>query len=281
MRIDSHHHFWNYDPQEYPWITPEMSALRRDFIPPDLAEVSRECHIDGVVSVQARQSIDETRYLLNYAAEHEFVRAVIGWVPLVSPSLPEVLDSLAASAELKALRHVIQDEPDAGFILREDFNRGVSLLKYYSLVYDILIYAWQLPQAIRFVDRHPDQEFVLDHIAKPTISSSRPDGEWVRQIRELALRENVVCKFSGVVTEVVDTEIEPALLTPWWETVLEAFGPDRLLFGSDWPVCLLRCSYGRWVSLVKGLIGELSEAEQAAIMGDNASKVYNLNGAAN
>jgi L-fuconolactonase len=281
MGIDSHHHFWNYDPQEYPWITPEMGALQRDFLPPDLAEVSRESHIDGVVSVQARQSLDETRYLLGYAAVHELVRGVVGWVPLASPSLPEVLDPLAASAKLKALRHVIQDEPDEGFILREDFNRGISLLKDYSLVYDILICARQLPQAIRFVDRHPDQAFVLDHIAKPTISRSGPDGEWARKVRELARRENVVCKFSGVVTEVMNAEIEPALLAPWWETVLEAFGADRVLFGSDWPVCLLRCGYGRWVSLVRELIGELSESEQASIMGDNASRVYKLNGAAN
>jgi L-fuconolactonase len=253
-----------------------MSVLKRDFLPAILAAEINQAGIDGVVSVQARQTVEETAWLLAMAAEHEFIRGVVGWVPLAAADLESVLEPLAESPWLKALRHVVQDEPDDVFILGAAFNRGVAQLKQFGLVYDILIFAKQLANAIRFVDQHPEQPFVLDHIAKPTIRAAEFDQPWDAAVRELARRDNVVCKFSGVVTEVRDADWSPDLIRPYWEAALEAFGPKRLMFGSDWPVCLLRSGYGQWVSTVRQLIATLSPAEQTDIMGANACRVYGL-----
>ena len=276
MQIDSHHHFWKYDPVQYEWIGPEMSVLKRDFLPAGLADEMGPAGIDGVVSVQARQTLEETAWLLAMAAEYEFIRGVVGWVPLVSPQLASVVEPLAQSPWLKAVRHVVQDEPDDAFILGTEFNRGVSQLKQIGLVYDILIFAKHLANSIRFVDQHPDQLFVLDHIAKPTIRGAEFHETWGVELRELARRENVVCKFSGVVTEVRDAAWSTDLLRPYWDVAIEAFGPERLMFGSDWPVCLLRSGYGQWVATVRQLIAPLTSTEQDAIMGGNASRVYSL-----
>ncbi len=276
MEVDSHHHFWKYDPDKYAWIGKDMGVLKRDFLPADLSREIEAAGIDGVVSVQARQTIEETRWLLEIAAQHDFILGVVGWVPLATSEIGDVLDSFDGSPWLKAVRHVVQDEPDDEFILRDDFNRGVALLKDFGLVYDVLIFAKHLLPTIRFVDRHQDQPFVLDHIAKPTIAAAQFHKTWAAQLRELARRENVVCKFSGVVTEVRDREWSLDLLRPYWDVALAAFGPDRLLFGSDWPVCLLRSDYGKWVSTVRALIGELSNEEQAAILGGNAARAYAL-----
>lgn len=276
MQIDSHHHFWNYDPVEYGWIGPGMSVLKQDFLPATLADEIGRAGIDGVVSVQARQTVEETAWLIGMAAEYEFIRGVVGWVPLASPHVVSVLEPLAQSPWLKAVRHVVQDEPDEAFILGTDFNQGISQLKQFGLVYDILIYAKHLANSICFVDRHPDQPFVVDHIAKPTIQSTEFDEVWAFGLRELARRENVVCKFSGVVTEVRDATWSTASIRPYWDVAIEAFGPKRLMFGSDWPVCLLRSGYGEWVSTVRELIAELSPDEQANIMGATACKAYGL-----
>ncbi len=276
MQIDSHHHFWKYDPVQYEWIGPDMSVLKRDFLPADLADEIEPAGIDGVVSVQARQTVEETAALLAMAAEHEFIHGVVGWVPLASPDVAAVLEPLAQSPCLKAVRHVVQDEPDDAFILGDEFNRGVSQLKRFALVYDILIYARQLANSIRFVDRHPDQSFVLDHIAKPMIQAAEFPRAWADELRGLARREHVVCKFSGVVTEVRDAAWSAELIRPYWDAALEAFGPKRLMFGSDWPVCLLRSGYGQWVSTVRELIADLTPAEQSDIMGANACRVYGL-----
>jgi len=276
MQIDSHHHFWNYDPVQYQWIGPQMSVLKRDFLPATLADEIEQAGIDGVVSVQARQTVEETVSLLAMAVEYEFIRGVVGWVPLVSPDIVSVLEPLARSPWLKGVRHVVQDEPDDAFILGTEFNRGVSQLKQFGLVYDILIFARHLDNSTRFVDQHPDQPFVLDHIAKPTIQASEFHKTWAVELRELARREHVVCKFSGVVTEVRHVTWSAELIRPYWEAAIEAFGPKRLMFGSDWPVCLLRSGYGQWVSTVRELIGDLSSAEQGDIMGANACRVYDL-----
>lgn len=276
MQIDSHHHFWKYDPVQYGWIDPGMSVLKRDFLPANLSDEIRQSGIDGVVSVQARQTAEETVWLLAMAAEHEFIRGVVGWVPLASPEVASVLEPLARSPWLKAVRHVVQDEPDDAFILGTEFNRGVSQLKQFGLVYDILIYAKQLANSIRFVDQHPDQPFVLDHIAKPTIQAAEFHRTWAEELRELARRENVTCKFSGVVTEVRDAAWSIETVRPYWDAAINAFGPKCLMFGSDWPVCLLRSGYGQWVSTVRELIADLSPAEQSDIMGANASRVYGL-----
>lgn len=275
MNIDAHHHFWHYSAAEYGWISEDMSGIRRDFLPADLQRTIRDTDIDGVVSVQARQTLEETQWLLQLAGNHSFIRGVVGWVPLVSPTLREILDPFAADPKLKGVRHVIQGEPDDQFPLRPDFSCGIGLLREYDLTYDILIVERQLPAAIALVDRHPEQRFVLDHIAKPLIREGVLQP-WAGRIRELAQRENVWCKLSGMVTEADFSTWTVAHLSPYIEVVLGAFGPKRVMFGSDWPVCLAACDYARWVTIVRDAIHHLSSDEQAAIMGKNACEAYRL-----
>jgi L-fuconolactonase len=274
MKIDAHHHFWHYNPEEYGWIDDSMRELQRDFLPADLARELDAVGIDGVVTVQARQSLAETRWLLSLAAQNPFMKGVVGWVPLVDPRICEHLDELASSTALKAVRHVVQDEPDY-FLLRDDFNAGVAVLRDYRLAYDILIFERQLPQAIELVDRHPRQMFVLDHLAKPR-AKDREFEPWRTNIRRLAQRENVYCKFSGLVTE-ADWKAwtEPELLV-YLDIALEAFGPRRLMFGSDWPVCLLATSYSFWYELVARFCARLSADEHYRIYGGTAAEAYRL-----
>ena len=273
--IDAHHHFWRYDAQDYAWIKDSMKAIRRDFLPVDLEKTIRAAGVDGVVSVQARQSLEETRWLLELADKNPFVRGVVGWAPLISPDIGDILDELTANPKLRALRHVLQGEPDEFYMLREDFDYGVSLLRRHGLAYDILIFERHLSQTIQFVDRHPQQIFVLDHVAKPRIRD-RVMEPWREHFRELARRPNVYCKISGLVTEADYTNWTEADLRPYAETALEAFGPHRLIFGSDWPVCLVACDYARWLGLVRGWITELSATEQARILGETAAEAYRL-----
>jgi L-fuconolactonase len=273
-RIDSHHHLWRYDPVEYSWITEGMSAIRRDFTPEDLFQESGSNGIFGFIAVQARQSLDETWALLEAADKHPAIRAVVGWAALSGPDLERILPTVAGHPKLKGIRHIVQDEPDPDYILREDFNRGVSALKPFHLVYDILIYERHLPQAIEFVDRHPDQVFVLDHIAKPRIRD-REISPWRERLREIARRPNVYCKLSGVVTE-AGPEWTEQDLRPYIDTAIEAFTPQRLMFGSDWPVCLLRCKYGRWVEVIENSISQLTASERDRIWAGTAREAYGL-----
>jgi L-fuconolactonase len=273
--IDSHHHFWIYKPDEFGWISDEMKALRRDFLPRDLQGTIRDSSVVGVVSVQARQSVRETDFLLGIAAIEPWVRGVVGWAPLADAKVAAVLERLAANKKLKGVRHVVQDEPDPDFILRPDFNEGVKLLDGFGLAYDILIYERHLPAAIQFVDRHPNQRFVLDHIAKPRIREGILEP-WRAHMREMAKRENVYCKLSGVVTEAACDHWTPADLAPYVEDVIEAFGPKRVMFGSDWPVLLTCCPYRVWMETVSGFVGGLSESEQARIWAETAIEAYGL-----
>jgi len=275
MIIDSHHHFWKYDPIEYDWIDDSMKVIRKDFLPESLELTIREAGVDGVISVQARQSVEETSWLLEMARQNKFIKGVVGWLPLINDDIEVELEKYSGNKLLKGLRHVIQGEPDPKFMLRKDFNSGVSLLKKYSMAYDILIVERQLPNMIRFVDQHPDQVFVLDHIAKPLIAKHEL-SLWKENIQELARRENVSCKISGMVTEADFNSWTPPQLQPYFDVVLEAFGADRLLFGSDWPVCLVATSYKNWMKLVQKSISELSKIEQAQIMGENAIRLYQL-----
>jgi len=275
MIIDSHHHFWKYDPIEYDWIDDSMKVIRKDFLPESLELTIREAGVDGVISVQARQSVEETSWLLEMARQNKFIKGVVGWLPLINDDIEVELEKYSGNKLLKGLRHVIQGEPDPKFMLRKDFNSGVSLLKKYSMAYDILIVERQLPNMIRFVDQHPDQVFVLDHIAKPLIAKHEL-SLWKENIQELARRENVSCKISGMVTEADFNSWTPPQLQPYFDVVLEAFGADRLLFGSDWPVCLVATSYKNWMELVQKNISELSKIEQAKIMGENAIRLYRL-----
>lgn len=278
MIIDAHHHFWQYDPVQYPWIDEAKSRLQRDFLPQHLAAEIKVAGVDGVVSVQARQTLDETRWLLDFAERNEFIRGVVGWAPLISPRVDEELAPLAERNKLKAVRHVLQDEPDPDYMLRSDFNDGIRCLARYGLAYDILVFEGQLPQAIQLIDRHPAQIFVLDHIAKPRIGEGLL-SPWRENIRELARRQNVYCKISGMATEADWQRWTPEQLRPYYDVVLEAFGPQRLMFGSDWPVCLLACDYRLWKDLVgEFFIAELSPAEQKRILGETAIEAYRLTG---
>jgi L-fuconolactonase len=266
---------WKYTEAEYGWISSEMGALRRDFLPGDLQNEIASAGKDGAVTVQARQTLEETRWLLQLAQENSFLRGIVGWAPLASPDFPEYLAEFASHPKLKALRHVIQDEPDDTFILREDFNRGVSALAATGLVYDILIHERHLPCAAQFVDRHPNQVFVLDHLAKPLIRQ-RVISPWCEHLKELAARPNVHCKISGMVTEADWSQWTVEDLRPYFDAALESFGPERLLAGSDWPVCLLASSYGRWWETLGNLVSGLSGSEQEKILGENAVRVYRL-----
>lgn len=273
MMIDSHHHFWRYTPEEFGWIDDSMASIRRDFLPPDLEEAILGTGIDGVISVQARTTLEETHWLLSLAARHDLIKAVVGWAPLASPGLGDILETLTASPKLRGLREVCQGQP-RGFLLRPDFLDGVGELSRHGLVYDLLIYSSQLEEAIEFVDRFPSQVFVLDHIAKPRIAESLTEP-WARLIAELAKRPHVYCKLSGMVTE-ADASWSKEKLRPYFETVLEAFGPSRLMYGSDWPVCLTRCSYEHWHATVTSLLSALSPDEKADIFGRTAARAYAL-----
>lgn len=276
MKIDAHQHFLEYAAAQYGWIDDAMSAIRRDFLPSDLEKEIRGAGIDGVVSVQARQTLAETHWLLTLAAQHPFIKGVVGWVPLTEPSVRDELDRFWGDPRLRAVRHVVQAEPD-GYLLRRDFNAGVSVLRETGLAYDLLIHEHQLPEATRFVDGHPQQVFVLDHLAKPRAKENRLEP-WRQNLKELARRENVYCKVSGLVTEADFHAWTEAQLRPYLEVALEAFGPQRLMFGSDWPVCLVACPYRRWYDAVWRFAASLSPAEQASLFGRTAACAYGLPG---
>jgi len=277
MIIDAHHHFWKYTAAEYGWISPQMSVLRRDFLPGDLLAETQSAGVDGVVSVQARQTLEETGWLLDLAEQEEFaglIRGVVGWVPLISPDIDADLERFAGRPKLRGVRHVLQDEP-AEFMLRDDFDRGVGRLHRLGLRYDILIFERQLPAAIELVDRHPNQVFVLDHVAKPRIR----EGivlPWRQRMLELGRRPNVYCKISGMVTEADHQAWAVEQLEPYLQTALEAFGPGRLMIGSDWPVCLLACDYRRWIGIVGDFAARLSAAERKRLLSETAIEAYGL-----
>ena len=273
-RIDAHHHFWHYTPAEYGWIDDAMASIRRDFLPPDLAEEIRPAQIDAVISVQARQTLVETAWLLEMAAANPFIAGVVGWVPLTDPSCPSLLEKLAGRTPLKGVRHVLQAEPDSYFD-RVSFNDGILHLRALNLTYDILIVHHQLPAAIHLVDRHPNQIFVLDHIAKPPIRAGE-NQPWADNLAELAQRPNVFCKLSGIVTEADYTSWTYEQILPYMESALQAFGPTRLLFGSDWPVCRVATTYSDWVRTVERFAQSLSEDERKALFHSNAVRAYNL-----
>ena len=274
LRIDAHQHFWRYSPQEFGWIDDAMACIRRDFLPGDLAPELRANSIGGTLAVQARQSVAETEWLLELAAQSDWIVGVVGWLPLASPDFETHLERHRANAKLRGLRHVLQAEPEV-FFDDADFDRGLRRMQSTGLVYDLLIVEQQMPAALRLVDRHPNQVIVLDHLAKPRIA----DGTlhpWAKRLHALASREHVCCKLSGMVTEADFHRWTIDDLRPFVETALEAFGPSRLLFGSDWPVCTVASSYTRWLESAEELLRGCSFAEREAIFGGNAARVYGL-----
>jgi L-fuconolactonase len=274
-RIDAHHHFWKYDPVEYNWINDQMSRIRHDFLPADLHEEMRAAGISGAISVQARQTLEETRWLLELAGQHDFILGVVGWVPLTDPKVDTILADLTRSRKLRGVRHVLQDEPDPFYVLRDDFNTGIRALRRFELTYDILIFERHLPQTIEFVEKHPGQIFVVDHLAKPRVRDNEL-SPWRENLHELAKRPNTYCKLSGLVTEANYSDWSIEQLTPYLDTALSAFGPNRLMFGSDWPVCLVAIDYPEWAAIVASAISGLSPSEQERIWSGTAQEAYRI-----
>ena len=274
--IDSHHHLWNYSPEEYNWIPPG-TLLAHDHFVAELEKATAAAGVDATVVVQARQLLAESDWLLSLADQSDLIAGVVGWVPLVDGNVREPLGRLAAHPKFKAVRHVLQAEPDSYF-LRDDLHRGLSLLPDLDLRYDLLLFQRQLPVAIQLVDRQPDLGIIIDHIAKPEIRKGRIDPTWKAGMAELAKRDNILgVKISGMVNEVVEAEIDEATLRAYFDETLTLFGPDRVLFGTDWPVCLLRIeSYQAWADMVRGFVRALMPDEQGAILHDNAIRIYNL-----
>jgi L-fuconolactonase len=273
--IDAHHHFWHYNPEEYGWIGESMLKLRRNFLPSDLEPELAAGGVHAVVTVQARQTLVETEWLLSLAKEHPWMAGVVGWIPLTSSNAAAHLEHLSPHPKLKGVRHILHDEADDNYMLRPDFLAGIKELRRFHLAYDILIFERHLPQSLQLVDRFPNQVFVLDHIAKPRIKAGAMEP-WRTGIIELAKRPNVYCKLSGMVTEADWNNWSFENLRPYFETVLKAFGPKRLMFGSDWPVLLMAGTYHSWLQTVLHVIEPLSESERARIMGGTAREAYRL-----
>jgi L-fuconolactonase len=275
MRLDAHQHFWHYSPEEYGWIEPDMTAIRQDRLPEDLAPLLTSAKLDGTVAVQARQSLEETQWLLELADQHSFIKGVVGWIDLCTPDLRTQLVRFSGHRKLCGVRHVVQDEPDDQFMLRDDFLHGIAALAEFNLTYDILIFPRHLPVAVELVERFPAQPFVLDHIAKPLIKDGVLEP-WTTGIRRLAAHDNVLCKVSGMITEADWQDWQPPRFQPYLDIVLEAFGPRRLMFGSDWPVCTLAGTYEKVVGLFASFARQLSADEQAEIWGGTARRFYGL-----
>ncbi len=275
MRIDAHQHFWNYQPARDTWITEEMPSLKRDFLPQHLLSELRSAGIDGSIAVQADQSEQETRFLLALAENHPAILAVVGWVDLCAPDIANRLAHLRKSQQLSGFRHIVQAEPDDRFVLRADFRRGISCLAQFEFTYDILIHPKHLPAAIELVASYPRQRFVVDHLAKPGIRA-RQLQPWARLMRELAASPNVFCKLSGLITEADWAHWQPEDFKPYLDVVFESFGPEHLMFGSDWPVCLLAGTYQQVVTLISSYLRSRPLEEQAAVFGGNAARFYNL-----
>ena len=272
--IDAHHHLWRYNAEEFGWIDEPMAALRRDFLMEDLAPELAAAGVDGTVVVQARQSMEETQWLCALAAGSSSIRGVVGWAPVASPKFQGMLEELGSMERLVGLRHVVQGEA-SGFLDGADFNRGVSLLADAGLTYDILILQSQLAEAIRFVDRHPAQAFVVDHAAKPRIAA-RETEPWRTHLRELGRRPNVMCKVSGMVTEAEWVDCGINCLREYLDVCVESFGAKRMMAGSDWPVCLMASSYVGWWELLREYFKGFDGSERAGILGGNAVDFYGL-----
>jgi len=275
VRLDAHQHFWHYVPEHYPWITDRLGALTRDFMPADLEPHLRALAFDGTIAVQARQDVGDTEFLLGLAERHPMIKGVVGWVDLCSSDVGRQLDTYAKHAALVGVRHIVHDEPDDDFMLRQDFRAGIARLREYGLTYDLLLFPQHLSRAVSLVDEFPEQAFVLDHIAKPPIRDRRM-SPWDDDLRRLAERPNVVCKLSGLVTEARWDAWQPADIVPYLDVVVQAFGTSRLLIGSDWPVCTLAADYAGTMGLVIDYVNARHAAAADAIFGGNAATFYGI-----
>ena len=274
MRIDSHQHFWKFDPVRHAWIDSSMQNIAKDFLPKDLKPLLETNLMDGCIAVQADQSETETQFLLGLAEENSFIKGVVGWVDLSAEDLSQRLEVFSKNPLFKGVRHVLQAEKE-GFMLKDQFLRGISELKNFNLTYDILIYPNQLEEARLLIEKNPDQPFVLDHLAKPYIKQQKIKN-WASDIKELAKYKNVYCKLSGMVTEADWNHWQFENFKKYLSVAFDTFGSDRLMFGSDWPVCLLAGSYEHVVKIIDLFIENLEQEEKNNIMGGNACNFYNL-----
>jgi len=275
MKIDSHQHFWRYDAARDAWITDSMALLKRDFLPEHLAAELTVNGMDASIAVQADQSENETTFLLGLAENHKRIAGVVGWVDLLSPRVAERLEYFSHFSKLRGFRHVAHSEPDDRFLARGQFVEGIAQLHTFGFTYDILIYPKQLPAAIDLVTQLPEQRFVVDHLAKPEIRSVNT-SPWAAQMREIAQNKNVFCKISGLVSEADWKHWNADDFKPYLDVVFSAFSPDRLMFGSDWPVCLLAATYGQVKQLIDNYVEGFSQSDKDKIFGGNAAHFYGV-----
>lgn len=273
--IDAHVHFWKYNPIKDAWITEEMALLQRDFFPQDLKRVLEENGVTGIVAVQADQREKETEFLWQLANKNPFIKGIVGWVDLQNKNVEDKLLYWSQHPVVKGFRHIVQAETE-GFLKKEAFLNGIKLLKNFDFTYDILIYPNQLKEAIEFVNKFPNQKFILDHCAKPYIRDQKIN-EWKIEIKEIAENEHVYCKISGLVTEAKWNEWKSEDLQSYLDVVFESFGTDKILFGSDWPVMLLSSTYSKWRKLIEEYMLQFSDEEKQKVFDANAIKFYNLN----
>lgn len=275
MIIDTHHHLWNFNAYQYGWMDGSMSVLKRDYLPGDLEKELSNTPVTGTVVVQARQIIEETRWLLELADKHSFIMGVVGWVDLCSPDLREQLEEFAGHSKLVGVRHVIHDEPDDDFMLRNDFLKGIEMLRDFNLTYDLLLFPRHLQRAIKLAGMFPEQRFVLDHISKPLIKKGILQP-WEDDIRSLSMQPNVWCKISGMVTEADHSGWRYEDFVPYMSVVMKEFGNERIMLGSDWPVCRLAGEYDEVMSIPLEFINELNEEAKDRIYRLNAIECYKL-----
>lgn len=275
MKIDSHQHFWKYDPIKEAWITPEMAVIQKDFLPQDLKPLLSQNNFDGCIAVQADQSENETHFLLELARENDFIKGVVGWVDFKAPNIEERLEYFSGFKKLKGFRHIFQAETNPEFMLRNDFCNGIGKLAKYNFTYDILIGSQQWPFVTQFIQKFPEQHFVIDHLAKPDFKKS-DFTEFEKTIQNIAKNPNVFCKVSGLVTEAHWHNWKPEDFKTALDIITQNFGSDRLMFGSDWPVCLLSANYSEVIALVENYFASFSTADQKALWGNNAVSFYNL-----
>jgi L-fuconolactonase len=275
VRIDAHQHFWKYSAAEYGWIDDSMATLRRDFLPPESVREMASAGLDACVAVQVRQSLEETRWLLALAEDHPQVAGVVGWFDLQSADVWAQLDRFAAHPKLVGVRHIVQSEADDRFLVRPAFCRGIAQLEAFGLPYDLLIYPRHLPVASEFLSQFERQRFVLDHLGKPDIRG----GErriWERDLRRLAAHPNAYAKLSGLVTEAHHERWTPAQIRPYLDIAFDCFGAERLMIGSDWPVCTVAADYARTIAVVTDYVAALSSADRDAVLGGNAQRFWDL-----
>jgi L-fuconolactonase len=273
--IDAHQHFWHYDPNKHVWMSEAMGVLKKDYLPTDLAPLLQNCAINGCVAVQANQAEEENTFLLGVAQQHDFIKGIVGWVDLQSEQVEARLEYYTQFERMKGFRHVVHDEPDRDFMLRPAFLRGIGLLEKYGYTYDILIFPEHLSNTLKLVKAFPNQRFVIDHIAKPAIKKGTIKA-WQKALKAVAAHENVSCKISGMVTEADWHKWQQGDFAPYMAQVVELFGIDRIMYGSDWPVCTLAASYENMFSIVKQYFSTFSASEQQKFFGDNATKFYNF-----